>query len=62
MSTMLFVNMGQVFIPVYLHETLKMNASSLAVIPLVIYIGSLAAAVIVKKLNVRFGRKVEYQL
>ncbi|KAL0901695.1 hypothetical protein ABMA27_006888 [Loxostege sticticalis] len=44
MSTRLVVNVAQVFIPLYLHRTLGLAARSLAVVPLAMYLGSLAAA------------------
>ncbi|KAF5297230.1 hypothetical protein FQR65_LT10046 [Abscondita terminalis] len=60
MSTMLYINLTQVFVPLYLHETLDMAASALAKIPLVIYLGSLATSFIVGGLNKLLGRKVAY--
>lgn len=58
MATRLFVNLTQVFIPLYLHETLNMTASSLASIPLVIFVGSFITSLTTEKLNRNFGRKV----
>lgn len=62
MSTRLFVNLMQVFIPLYLHETLNMTASALASIPLVIFIGSFVTSLTTEKINRSFGRKVLYQI
>lgn len=58
MSTRLFVNLGQVYIPLYLHETLSRNAESLAVVPLLMFISSLSATFIVHPLNKVLGRLV----
>lgn len=58
MSTRLFVNLTQVFIPLYLHEYLNMTASALALIPLIMYIGSFLTAGAIDKINRGFGRKV----
>lgn len=58
MCTRLFVNLSQVFIPLYLHETLNMNASALALIPLIMYIGSFTTSLTIEKLNRGLGRKV----
>lgn len=58
MSTRLFVNLSQVFIPLYLHETLNMTASALALIPLIMFIGSFLTSLTIEKLNRGFGRKV----
>ncbi|XP_045494388.1 major facilitator superfamily domain-containing protein 12-like [Colias croceus] len=44
MCTRLVVNVSQVLIPLYLHRTLGLAARSLAVVPLAMYLGSLAAA------------------
>lgn len=58
MATRLFVNLTQVFIPLYLHETLNMTASALASIPLVIFLGSFFTSLLTEKVNRNFGRKV----
>ncbi|KRT78525.1 membrane transporter [Oryctes borbonicus] len=58
MSTRLFVNLSQVFIPLYLHETLNMAASALALVPLVMFIGSFVTAMSIEALNRGFGRRV----
>jgi len=58
MATRLFVNLSQVYIPLYLHESLGMGAESLAVIPLVMFLASFAMSLFVKILNKKCGRKV----
>lgn len=58
MSTRLFVNLGQVYIPLYLHETLSRNAESLAVVPLLMFLSSLSATFVVHPLNKVLGRLV----
>lgn len=58
MSTRLFVNLSQVFIPLYLHETLNMAASALALIPLIMFVGSFITTMAIEKLNRRLGRGV----
>ncbi|RZC40568.1 major facilitator superfamily domain-containing protein 12-like, partial [Asbolus verrucosus] len=60
MSTRLFVNLTQVFIPLYLHETLDMAASALALIPLIMFIGSFITSMTIEKLNRWCGRKLSY--
>ncbi|KAK9889427.1 hypothetical protein WA026_004697 [Henosepilachna vigintioctopunctata] len=62
MSTRLFVNLSQVFIPLYLHETLDMTASTLALIPLTMFIGSFIMSIGIEKLNRIFGRKLAYMI
>ncbi|XP_019872631.1 major facilitator superfamily domain-containing protein 12-like [Aethina tumida] len=60
MSSRLFVNLTQMFIPLYLHETLDMTASSLAVVPLTIFVGSFATSLGIEKINRHCGRKITY--
>jgi Na+/melibiose symporter-like transporter len=58
MATRLFVNLSQVYIPLYLHESLNMTAESLAVIPLIMFVSSFVVSLLVKVLNKKCGRKV----
>lgn len=62
MLTRLFVNLSQIYVPLYLHETLNMPGTSLAVIPLIIYISSFVMSLIIEQLNTKFGRKISYFL
>ncbi|KAJ4449761.1 hypothetical protein ANN_01165, partial [Periplaneta americana] len=58
MATRLFVNLSQVYIPLYLHESLSMSAESLAIVPLVMFLASFVTSLLIKVLNKKFGRKV----
>lgn len=60
MASRLFVNLTQVFIPLYLHETLSMAASSLALVPLTMYVGSFVTSLFIEKINRFCGRKMTY--
>ncbi|XP_011494266.1 PREDICTED: major facilitator superfamily domain-containing protein 12-like isoform X2 [Ceratosolen solmsi marchali] len=60
MPTRLFVNLTQTYVPLYLHETLNMPATSLAIIPLILYLSSFKASLIIHYLNSKLGRKVSY--
>lgn len=62
MVSRLFVNLTQVFIPLYLHETLDMAASALALVPLVMFIGSFVTSMCIEKMNRFCGRKLTYAL
>lgn len=62
MTTRLFVNLTQVFMPLYLHESLDMKASKLALIPLVMFIGSFLMSFSIGPLNKLLGRKLAYLL
>ncbi|XP_022902495.1 major facilitator superfamily domain-containing protein 12-like [Onthophagus taurus] len=60
MSTRLFVNLSQIFIPLYLHESLNMAASALALIPLIMFIGSFLTTFIIEFMNRTIGRRISY--
>ncbi|XP_043256711.1 major facilitator superfamily domain-containing protein 12-like [Colletes gigas] len=60
MSTRACVNLLQIYIPLYLHKSLNMPATSLAVIPLVIFLSSFAMSLIIEKLNTKVGRKISF--
>ncbi|KAG8039167.1 hypothetical protein G9C98_003474 [Cotesia typhae] len=62
MTTRLFVNISQIYVPLYLHDTLKMPATSLAIIPLIMYLSSFKVSLIIEKINTKFGRKNSYAL
>ncbi|XP_015108557.1 major facilitator superfamily domain-containing protein 12 [Diachasma alloeum] len=60
MACRLFVNIGQTYMPLYLHESLLMPATSLAVIPLIMYLSSFKWSLVIGKLNTKLGRKWAY--
>ncbi|XP_066587775.1 major facilitator superfamily domain-containing protein 12-like [Prorops nasuta] len=62
MPTRLFVNLSQIYVPLYLHEYLKMSAVSLAIVPLTMFVSSFVMSLIIEKLNTKLGRKVAYAL
>ncbi|KOC68329.1 Major facilitator superfamily domain-containing protein 12 [Habropoda laboriosa] len=62
MPTRLFVNLSQIYIPLYLHESLNMPATSLAIIPLIMFLSSFVMSLIVERLNTKLGRKISYCL
>ena len=62
MCSRLLANISQVYIPLYVHETLLKKPENLAVVPLLMYLGSIAASTIVSSLNKNFGRKVSRRL
>lgn len=62
MSSRLFVNLSQVFVPLYLHETLNMPASTLALMPLIMFIGSFFTSLPLEKINRYFGRRITFIL
>ncbi|XP_054006579.1 major facilitator superfamily domain-containing protein 12-like [Hylaeus anthracinus] len=60
MPTRAFVNLSQIYIPLYLHKSLNMPATSLAVVPLVIFLSSFVTSLIIEKLNTKLGRKLSF--
>lgn len=62
MPTRLFVNLSQIYIPLYLHKSLGMAATSLAIVPLTMFISSFVASLVIESLNTRLGRKCSYAI
>ncbi|CAG9764368.1 unnamed protein product [Ceutorhynchus assimilis] len=62
MSSRLFINLTQVFISLYLTESLDMNASSIALVPLAMYIASFIASFPVGPITKIAGSKITYIL
>lgn len=60
LSTRLFVNLSQVYITLYLQITLQMPATSVATVPLVMFISGFATSLLMKPINKRIGRKATF--
>lgn len=60
MSTRLYVNLSQVYIPLYLQDSLGLHRKSIAIIPLVVYVSGFVASFIVNFSNKKAGPKVTY--
>ena len=58
MSTRLFVNLGQTYIPLYLQDTLHLPSQYLAILPFIMFITGYLTSFVIKPLNMEFGRKV----
>lgn len=61
-SSRLFSTLSQVFVPLYLDESLGEDAESLALVPLATFLASFAASLAVKSMNRRCGRMLTYML
>ena len=59
MSTRLFCNISQAYMPIYLQETLALQPASVAYIPLTMYISGFVTTTAIKPLNKYLGRKVK---
>jgi len=62
MSTRLFVNLSQAYIPLYLQESLELDSKYVAIVPLVMYCSSFVTSGFMKVLNHKAGRKMSYTL
>ena len=62
MSTRLFVNLSQAYLPLYLQESLELRSTYVATIPLVMYSSSFVVSRLMKVLNNKAGRKISYIL
>lgn len=60
MPTRLFVNLSQIYVPMYLHDSLKLPKVFVAIIPLTIYISSFITSLVIERLNTKLGRKIAY--
>ncbi|XP_031839204.1 major facilitator superfamily domain-containing protein 12 [Nomia melanderi] len=60
--TRLFVNLLQIYVPLYLHKSLNMPATSLAIVPLIMFLSSFLMSLIMEKLNRKLGRKISFCL
>ena len=60
MSTRLFVNLSQVYLPLYLQESLELRSTYVATIPLVMYSSSFLVSRLMKFLNNKAGRKLSF--
>lgn len=62
MCTRVVVNISQVYLPFYVTATLNMDATSIALVPLLVYIASFLTTLVAKPLNARLGRRLTYAL
>lgn len=58
MFTRLVVNVSQIYVPFFITLTLDMDSTSVAIIPLLMYLASLIATLLMKRLNSWLGRKL----
>lgn len=60
MCTRLFVNLTQIYLPLYITETLKMKKDNVAVMPLVVYFSGFFTSLVMRPVNKIIGRKATY--
>ena len=61
MGTRLFVNLSQVFMPLYLQDVLHLPQSNVAIIPLIMSVSGFITSTLMTKVNILMGRKVNKQ-
>ncbi|CAB3378567.1 major facilitator superfamily domain-containing protein 12-like [Cloeon dipterum] len=61
-SSRLFTTLSQVFVPLYLDESLGEDAESLALVPLCTFVASFVASLVVKGMNKGLGRMLAYMI
>jgi len=62
MATRLFVNVSQSYIPFYLQETIKLEATSVAIIPLIMFVSGFVVSWLNKAITKVIGRKMAFAL
>ncbi|XP_064608121.1 major facilitator superfamily domain-containing protein 12-like isoform X2 [Liolophura sinensis] len=62
MCTRLVVNISQVYLPMYLTESLKENKEFIAIIPLVVYVSGFFTSLLMRFVNKILGRKLTFAL
>lgn len=60
MSTRLVVNVSQVYLPMFITETVKLDKDSIAIIPLVVYVSGFVTSLLMRYVNKAAGRKITY--
>ncbi|XP_061172496.1 major facilitator superfamily domain-containing protein 12-like isoform X1 [Saccostrea echinata] len=60
MCTRLFVNVSQIYLPLYVTETLLLPKDTVAICPLVVYVSGFIASVAMRPINSILGRKATY--
>ena len=58
MSTRLFVNLSQVYLPLYLQDTLNLPSTTLATVPLSLFVSGLFASLLIRPLRLLLSKKV----
>ena len=61
-ATRVFVNLTQVYMPLYLEDTLRLQSSSVASIPLVVFGVGFLTATVMQVINRKIGRKITFLL
>ena len=60
MTTRIFVNLTQTYVPLYLQVTLQLPSSYVAIIPLIMFLVGFVTSTVMKYLNRKMGRKATF--
>jgi len=60
MSTRLFVNLSQSYIPLYLQDSLQLAPKFVAIVPLIMYCSGFVVSFVTRPINMRLGRKLTW--
>ena len=60
MLTRLIYNVSQVFLPLYVNKTLKLEKIHIALVPLTVFLSGFVTTTVTKPLSQRIGRKLTY--
>lgn len=62
MATRININVTQVYVPLYLQESLELECGSVATIPLTMYCSGFVVSIFIKLINKYLGRLLSYSL
>ncbi|KAK8747739.1 hypothetical protein OTU49_016567 [Cherax quadricarinatus] len=62
MATRLYVNLYQVYIPLYVQDTLLLSETFVATVPFAMYLAGFVGSLIMKEINKKIGRKGTFTL
>ncbi|XP_042884480.1 major facilitator superfamily domain-containing protein 12-like [Penaeus japonicus] len=62
MATRLYVNLYQVYIPLYVQETLQLSETFIATVPFAMYLAGFLGSLVMKEINKKIGRKRTFAL
>ncbi|KAL5004411.1 hypothetical protein ScPMuIL_017867 [Solemya velum] len=62
MCTRLVVNVSQIYLPMYITETLQLDKDSIAIVPLIVFASGFLVSLLMKPLNLLCGRKITFVL
>ncbi|GAB1604753.1 major facilitator superfamily domain-containing protein 12-like [Argonauta hians] len=62
MGTRLFINISQIYLPLYITDTIRLKPKNIAIVPLVVYVFSFLTSLLMKLVNSTIGAKLTYAI